>query len=177
MLCWRTLCFLFSSIILLSGSLSFTHAQTIVRDINQPQNQLKRTAVIGLLGEFVHCAAYEVANPEHDLGQLISRAHGFTSKSSGIIRVVRGGRISQDLMYSPNTKFSLMHGDVLIALKSPTNMINISSGDQRNGFRGNQFQASPKLVQLAILNLLDHPIVFGVPPEIANLAGILHSLR
>ncbi|MCH9652993.1 MAG: hypothetical protein K0U86_21510 [Planctomycetes bacterium] len=177
MLCWRTLCILFFSIILLPGSLRFAHAQPVVREINQPQNQLQRTAVIGLLGEFVHCAAYEVKNPQHDLGKLISRAHGFTSKSSGIIRVVRGGRISQDLLYSPNTNFSLMHGDVLIALKSPTNVINISSGDQSNGFRGNQFQAPPELVQLAILNLLDRPVVFGVPPEIANLAGILHSLR
>ncbi len=66
---------------------------------------------------------------------------------------------------------------MLIALKSPTNAIDISSGDSRNGFRRNQFQAPRELVQLAILNLLDRPVVFGVPSEIANLAGILHSLR
>ena len=177
MLCWRTICFSLFSMILLPGSLNFTHAQTVVRDINPPQNQLQRTAVIGLLGEFVQCAAYEVANPEHDLKKLIAQAQGFTPKSSGTIRVIRGGRISQDLLYSPNTKFSLMHGDVLIALKSPTNVINVSPGNQWDGSQGNQQRPPAELVQIAILNLSDRPIVFGVPPEIANLAGILHSLR
>jgi len=175
MLSWRTICFSSLSMILLTGSFSLAHAQTVVRDLLLPQTQLQRTAVIGLLGEFVQCAAYEVANPEHDLDKLISQAHGLTPQFSGTIRVIRDGRISQDLLYSKHTKFSLMDGDVLIALPMPTNVVNVST--QRNGAPGNQQQNSPELIQIAILNLLDRPVVFGVPLEMADLAGILHSLR
>ncbi|MFK7776968.1 MAG: hypothetical protein QM501_02440 [Gimesia sp.] len=175
MLCWRTICYSLFSMISLLGSFNFAHAQTEVRNLKLAQSHLQRTAVIGLLGEFVQCAAYEVANPEHALDKLISQAHGFTPKSSGIIRVIRGGRISQDLLYSTETKFTLMHGDILVALPSPTNVVNISS--QMNGAQGNRQQASSNLIQIAILNLLDRPVVFGVPPEMADMAGILHSLR
>lgn len=176
MFCWRTICFSFLAMNLLPGALSVTFAQTEFRELNQ-QNQLQRTAVIGLLGEFVHCAAYEVAEQDLALDKVISQAQGLTPESSGLIRVIRGGRISQDLFYSPETAFPLMNGDVLIALKAPTNVINISAEQQWDDVQRNRQQSSPELTQVAIINLLNRPVVFGVPPEIADLAGILHCLR
>lgn len=177
MFCWHTIFFRVLAMVLLPGTLSVTHAQTVFRDLNLPQNQLQRTAVIGLLGEFVHCAAYEVADQDLDLHQVISQTQGLTPESSGIISVIRGGRISQNIYYSAGTTFPLMHGDVLIALKAPTNVVTISSDQRRNEFQRNQQQSAPELTQIAIINLLNRPVVFGVPPEIADLAGILHSLR
>lgn len=177
MFCWRTIWFSSLSMIFVTGSLCLCHAQTVVRDLNQSQNQLQRTAVVGLLGEFGQCASYEVANLETDFDKLIQQAKGLTPKSSGIIRVIRGGRISQELLYSPKMNFVLMHGDVLIALKSPRHVSNVSSNHENTIDLRTQNGATPELTQIAILNLLDRPVVFGVPAEIANLAGILHSLR
>lgn len=176
MFCWRTICFSLSVIVLLTGTSNFAHAQTVFRDIEQ-QKKEGQTAVIGLLGEFSHCAAYQVANQDLVLNQVIPRAGGLTENSSGIIRIIRNGRISQDLFYSPETAFPLMHGDILIAMKSPANLINESFNNQRNANNGSQQQSSPELIQVAIVNLLERPVVFGVQPEIADLAGILRCLR
>lgn len=176
MFCWRMVTFRLLVMFLLAGSFKAAGAQTVYREIGQHQNQLRQTAVIGLLGEFNQCAAYEVATQDLDLNKLISQAGGMTSKASGIIRIIRGGRISQDLFYSPNTNFTLMHGDVLVGLESSANDIDIASDQNGNGIRGNQ-QAPQALIQIAILNLLDRPVVFGVPAEIADLAGILRCLR
>ncbi|MCA9017739.1 MAG: hypothetical protein KDA77_20615, partial [Planctomycetaceae bacterium] len=162
---------------LLSGTFNVAVAQTVYREIGQYQNQTQQTAVVGLLGEFNHCAAYEVTPQDLDLHKVIIQAGGMTPKSSGIVRIIRGGRISQDLFYSPETDFPLMHGDVLIGLKSSANDIDVSSEQNWNGNRGSQHQASPELIQIAIINLLDRPVIFGVPAEIADLAGILRCLR
>lgn len=162
---------------LLAGSFNAAGAQTIYREIGPPQNQQRQTSVVGLLGEFHHCAAYEVSNQDLDLNKVISQSGGMTPQASGIIRIIRGGRISQDLFYSPNTDFPLMHGDVLIGLKSSANVIDVSSDQNRTGSQGIQQQTSPQLTQIAILNLIDRPVVFGVPHEIADLAGILRCLR
>tara|TARA_R110002111_G_scaffold177322_1_gene243411 strand:+ start:46138 stop:47943 length:1806 start_codon:yes stop_codon:yes gene_type:complete len=176
MFCWRTIYYTFLAMILLPGAFNVTFAQTEFRELHQ-QNQLQRTAFIGLLGEFVHCAAYEVEEQDLALQKVISQAQGLTPESSGIIRVIRGGRVSQDLLYTPGSAFPLMDGDVLIALKVPTNVINISAEQQWDDAQRNQQQSTTKLTQIAIVNLLNRPVVFGVPPEIADLAGILHCLR
>ncbi|WP_145220598.1 hypothetical protein [Gimesia alba] len=162
---------------LLAGSFNTADAQTLYREISSPQNQQRQTAVIGLLGEFKHCAAYEISNQNLDLNKVVSQAGGMTPQASGIIRIIRGGRISQDLFYSPETDFPLMHGDVLIGLESSANDINVSSDHNWNGIQRTQQQATSQLIQIAILNLVDRPVVFGVPAEIADLAGILRCLR
>ncbi len=167
----RSICFTLSMVVACSGALSVTQAQTVIRDINQ-QKKHEQKAVIGLLGEFSQCASYEVAQGDLVLSQIIPRVGGLTSDSSGIIRVIRGGRVSQDLFYSSEMAFPLMHGDVLIALKSSSHVINESYEA-----RSNQRQFPPKLTQVAIINLLDHPVIFGLHPEIADLAGILRCLR
>lgn len=152
-------------------------AQTVVREISLPQNQAGTTAVIGLLGEFNRCAAYEISQNDLNLNTVISQSGGLTPKASGIIRVIRGGRVSQDLFYSPDTDFPLMNGDVLIGLENSNNAIDLTNNLNGNNQRPTATQATPQLIQIAILNLVDRPIVFGVPPEIANLAGILRCLR
>tara|TARA_R110002095_G_scaffold203734_2_gene185959 strand:- start:55895 stop:57811 length:1917 start_codon:yes stop_codon:yes gene_type:complete len=177
MFCWRLVYLRFLVMLLLAGSFNAATAQTIYREIGAPQNQQRQTAVIGLLGEFHHCATYEISSQNLDLNKVIAQTGGMTPNASGIIRIIRGGRISQDLFYSPNTDFPLMHGDVLIGLESSANDINVSSEQNWNGSRGTQQQKSPQLIQIAILNLVDRPVVFGVPAEIADLAGILRCLR
>ena len=177
MFCWRLVNFGLLVMFLFAGSFNTADAQTLYREISSPQSQQRQTAVIGLLGEFKHCAAYEISNQNLDLNQVISQAGGMTPQASGIIRIIRGGRISQDLFYAPETDFPLMHGDVLIGLESSANDINIASDQNWNKIQGVQQQASPQLIQIAILNLVDHPVVFGVPAEIADLAGILRCLK
>ncbi|QDU08038.1 hypothetical protein [Gimesia aquarii] len=175
MFCWRIFCFMFSIMILCSGSLSVINAQTEFHEIDgQPQ---KQTAVIGLLGEFAHCAAYEVADQDLQLNKVISRTGGLTAKSSGIVRIIRGGRISQNLFYSADQEFPLMNGDVLLAMKSSARVIDEVSNQQWNYNQRNQQQGSPELIQVAIINLLNRPIVFGLQPEIADLASILRCLN
>ncbi|WP_417380907.1 hypothetical protein [Gimesia sp.] len=174
--CWRQIGIRLLMVFLFTGTFQDARAQTVVREIGLPQVQVRESAVVGLLGEFNRCAAYELSNQELQLNQVVTGAGGLTSDSSGVIRVIRGGRSSQDLFFNTDVDFPLMHGDVLIALKSPANVMNVSFSTPAQNAQLQQPQNS-ELVQIAILNLLDRPVVFGVRPEIADLAGILKCLR
>ncbi|MAX35077.1 hypothetical protein [Gimesia sp.] len=174
--CWRQTGIRLLIVLLFTGTFQNARAQTVVREIGLPQEHVRQTAVVGLLGEFNRCAAYELSNQELQLNHVVSGAGGLTSDSSGVIRVIRGGRSSQDLFFNPDVDFPLMHGDVLIALKSSSNVMNVSFSTPAQTAQLQQQQNS-ELVQIAILNLQDRPVVFGVRPEIADLAGILKCLR
>ncbi|MCA9020421.1 MAG: hypothetical protein KDA74_09785, partial [Planctomycetaceae bacterium] len=176
MISWRQVGIRLLIVFLFTGTFQDARAQTIVREIGLPQEQVRQTAVVGLLGEFNRCAAYELSNEELQLSQVVSGAGGLTSDSSGVIRVIRGGRSSQDLFFNPDIDFPLTHGDVLIALKSSTNVMNVSFSTPTQTAQLQQPRNS-ELIQIAILNLLDRPVVFGVRSEIADLAGILKCLR
>ncbi|WP_417384733.1 hypothetical protein [Gimesia sp.] len=176
MISWRQVGIRLLIVFLFTGTYQDARAQTIVREIGLPQEQVRQTAVVGLLGEFNRCAAYELSNEELQLSQVVSGAGGLTTDSSGVIRVIRGGRSSQDLFFNSDIDFPLMHGDVLIALKSSSNVMNVSFSTPAQTAQLQQPRNS-ELIQIAILNLLDRPVVFGVRPEIADLAGILKCLR
>lgn len=169
---WHKVWFAALMLALLSGACNVTRAQTVFRNLELTESPAQQKAVIGLLGEFNQCAAYEVNRSELNMNAVISGAGGMTPQASGLIRVVRGGRISQEIFYSPEMDLPLMQGDVLIAVKSSANLL------EDNSVSGtSQSSASRGLVQIAILNLRDYPIVFGVPAEIADLASILRCLR
>ncbi|QDT93386.1 hypothetical protein [Gimesia algae] len=174
--CWRQIGIRLLMVFLFTGTFQDARAQTVVREIGLTQEQFRQTAVVGLLGEFNRCAAYELSNQELQLNQIVSGAGGLTSDSSGVIRVIRGGRSSQDLFFNTEVDFPLMHGDVLIALKSSANAMNVSFSTPAQTAQLQQSSHS-ELIQIAILNLLDRPVVFGVRPEMADLAGILKCLR
>lgn len=169
---WHKVWFAALTLALLSGACNVTRAQTVFRNLELTASPTQQKAVIGLLGEFNQCAAYEVNRSELNMNAVISGAGGMTPQASGLIRIVRGGRISQEIFYSPEMDLPLMHGDVLIAVKSSANLI-----EDNTVSRSAQSSASRGLVQIAILNLRDYPIVFGVPAEIADLASILRCLR
>ena len=169
---WHKVWFAALMLALLSGACNVTRAQTVFRNLELTESPTQQKAVIGLLGEFNQCAAYEVNSSELNMNAVISRAGGMTPQASGLIRIVRGGRISQEIFFSPEMDLTLMHGDVLVAVKSSANLI------EDNRVSGtSQSSASRGLVQIAILNLRDYPVVFGVPAEIADLASILRCLR
>lgn len=169
---WHKVLFAALMLALLSGACNVTRAQTVFRNLELTESPTQQKAVIGLLGEFNQCAAYEVTSSEPNMNAVITGAGGLTPQASGLIRIVRGGRISQEIFYSPEMDLPLMHGDVLIAVKSSANLIEDNTGSGTS-----QSSASRGLVQIAILNLRDYPIVFGVPAEIADLASILRCLR
>ncbi|QDT81368.1 hypothetical protein Mal35_48490 [Gimesia maris] len=174
--CWHQTGIRLLIVFLLTGTFQGAHAQTVVREIGLQQEQVRQTAVVGLLGEFNRCAAYELSNQELRLSEVVSGAGGLTPDFSGVIRVIRGGRSSQDLFFNPDVDFPLMHGDVLIALKSSANVMNVSFSTSAQTAQL-QKSSNSELIQIAILNLLDRPVIFGVRPEMADLAGILKCLR
>ena len=174
--CWHQTGIRLLIMFLLTGTFQGAHAQTVVREIGLQQEQVRQTAVVGLLGEFNRCAAYELSNQELRLSEVVSGAGGLTPDFSGVIRVIRGGRSSQDLFFNPDVDFPLMHGDVLIALKSSANVMNVSFSTSAQTAQL-QKSSNSELIQIAILNLLDRPVIFGVRPEMADLAGILKCLR
>ncbi|QDT29597.1 hypothetical protein Enr10x_49520 [Gimesia panareensis] len=169
---WQKVCIAALVLALISGASNLACAQTVFRNLELTESPAQQKAVIGLLGEFNYCAAYEVVGPHLSLNSVIAGAGGMTPQASGLIRIVRGGRLSQEVFYSPETDLPLMPGDVLIAVKSSANLIN-ANGTSATA----PSAASANLVQIAILNLRDYPVVFGVPAEIADLASILRCLR
>ena len=169
---WHKVCFTVLVMALLAGAWNTACAQTVFREIKATNSPAQQHAAVGLLGEFNYCASYEVGNHELDLNTIINGAGGLTPHASGLIRIVRGGRISQEVFFTPGMDLPLLHGDVLIAVKSSANLINVSSNQNQAGSA-----QSRDLIQIAIMNLRDYPVVFGVPAEIADLAGILRCLR
>jgi hypothetical protein len=169
---WHKVCMTALLLALFSGASNTADAQTLVRNLELTESHARQQAVVGLLGEFNYCAAYAVESKNLNLNSVISGAGGLTPQASGLIRIVRGGRISQEVFYAPEIDFHLMHGDVLIAVKSSANLIDVSNASDAAGP-----QVSANLVQIAILNLRGYPVVFGVPAEIADLASILRCLR
>ncbi|MCH7989075.1 MAG: SLBB domain-containing protein, partial [Planctomycetes bacterium] len=112
---------------------------------------------------------YEYSSGLPTLADVIHAADGLTSEASGTIRIVREGKVSRQMFYSPDSEMRLLSGDILILDKS-------LSGTQGGG-RSSTGYESQSLVQIVAVNLIHRPVVLSLPSELATLERLVTDLN
>jgi hypothetical protein len=123
-------------------------------------------AVIGAVGV---PGVYEYSSGLPTLADVTHAADGLTSEASGTFRIVREGKASRQMFYSPDSKMRLLSGDILILDKSP-------SGTQGGG-RPSTYVGSQSLVHIVAVNLIHRPVVLSLPSENATLENLVALLN
>lgn len=119
-----------------------------------------RTYCFAVMGEVPAPGVYEWPEPNPLLIDVIRRAGSLTDAASGNIRIVRNGRGGQRAFYSPQLDFRLLPGDVAIAEPA-----------------AHARPAPNAPVQVALLDLLDRPVVVPLRPHHASVPAIVSLLN
>lgn len=110
----------------------------------------------GVIGEVVRPGVYQTPN-RVTLRELIDRAGGITNLATGTVRFIRGGRPGQMVSLASGLNFPLLHGDLLV----------VEGQTARGGQDG---------VQLALVGLLDRPVVLKVQSDLATRRGLVEMI-
>ena len=172
-----------------------THAQSLptVRSSRMIEIQTaSKASYFTVLGQVAKPGVYETKNKFASLNDVIQRAGGQAEQSAGSVRIVRGNRASIRIMLPAN--YRLASGDVVVVEKKRTFNSTVIQPNQY--LRSNQNSASNQFgiqqirpnttairqekqedgVQLAFVNLVDHPIVVTVRKQHANLPAVAMTL-
>lgn len=138
-----------------------------------------REQYVAVLGEVMNPGTYHVDPSEMNLQSVIvKRAGGFTRDASRNIRVIRDGKVNHQERYSEASSSRLNSGDVLIVDSE-------SHGSRTTREFGSSPTAVPAVyqhpvtndgIQLALINVLDYPVVVTIPPNRAVLSDIVDRL-
>ncbi|MBW3539573.1 MAG: hypothetical protein KY476_04825 [Planctomycetes bacterium] len=118
----------------------------------------RRPVDVAIIGCVERPGVYRLSPAESDLVALIARAGGPTAAASGSLRIVRGGEAGLTAWLSPDLKFSLTDGDVVVADCRP---------DQPRGTSN---------IEIACVGLGAHPVVVNVPGRTAGLLEVVQAL-
>ena len=152
--------------------------QSVTRSWNQSARGSDAN-YFGIVGHVVRPGVYELPSRYPTLVELVQRAGGLTKDATSQIRVVRNGANQLRAWYSPGSRFPLQRGDVVV-VDSASNRGQRSSDPASNGVRNSQADRMPSrqltMVQLAFVNLFDHPVVLTMSRDEATLAHIMARL-
>ena len=123
-------------------------------------------AVIGAVGV---PGVYEFSTGLPTLANVIHAADGLTIKASGTFRIVREGKISRQMIYSPDSEILLLSEDILVLHNSPT-------GREEKG-PSSVVSESQSQVQIVALNLIHRPVVMILRSEDATLERLVTLLN
>lgn len=149
------------------------------RVISLPSAENVKELYVAIMGEVSKPGTYHVDPSSLKLQAVVRSAGGLTSNASPTIRVVRHGRVTQKEVYSEEANTPLFPGDLLIVDSKPSAMKNSKQrtlGDQPVAVPVNFEARSSGHVQLALLNLVDYPVVLRVPAEEARAAHVVDRL-
>ena len=140
-------------------------AQTFVRNADQTTAQRPaESQVFAIMGQVARPGVYQLRERSVTLHQLVDYAGGLTQKAQGRVRLIRGDRAGQQTWYTPNSRFELFSGDMVII---------DSAFEAQRGFSGNH---DNQFVQIGLVNLLQYPVVVKLRREIATAPGIVAVL-
>ncbi len=181
--CWLVCMGVFSLCSSAFGQFQPSQARVHHYQAPQPVSQF----YFGVLGQVARPGVYELSNSQPDLRDLIQQAGGLTTKATNQIRIVRQGNAGQIVFYSPALKFPLAPGDLIVA-DGPL------MGQAQNQNRLRQTSALPTNIQtaeysvpenwefseayrqVALVNLIERPVILPVPSTHANLQSVLAYL-
>lgn len=135
----------------------------------------ERPTYIAVLGHVARPGVYETTEDFPSLFDVVRRAGGLRQTASHNVRIIRHGRAGQQAYYFSDSRLKLFRGDVVVV------------EGMRSGGSGRIPQHLPTVesdpsgslatIQLALVNLIDRPVVIRLPPDQATLSDITAILR
>jgi hypothetical protein len=137
---------------------------------------------VAVMGEVVRPGVYEIPHSQIELAELVRRAGGLSGRGSGNMRLVRRGRVGQQVYFTPQSQFVLADGDLVVA--DPRGFVNHRGLPGRSAHRviGIEDIQTPSdnrgasTVEIGLVHLIDRPVVLDVPASRATLSGALDML-
>jgi len=146
----------------------------------------QRQMSVAVMGNVARSGAYTLNESRASLGHLLHRAGGVTREATGSIRILRNGRVTLQTHLTSGSKTLLKPGDVVLAVGSKVGQLRIyprrSGHDETTSSHIKQpaddAPAAPnRPVEIALLNLIDRPVVLRLRPEHARLDTLVALLR
>lgn len=122
---------------------------------------------IGVMGAVSHRKVFQFNSPNPDIKDVLQAAGGVTEKANGNVRLISGGKPGQQVFLTPNTRLALRNGDLLIVdgPEPPRSSIQLTGSS-----------SSPN-IPIALINVLDRPVVMSMLPEEASVNRIVGLLN
>lgn len=154
-----------------------------VQDAPRPNPPM--TFHFGVMGQIARPGVYELNTPAPQLTELIRHAGGLTQKATNQIRIVRHGNAGQSMFFTPGLNFKLVAGDIVVAdgpresrlpqrlNRTPPSLSTIRTADYSES---QPLETSKPFRQVALVGVLDRPVILPVPQTHANVPAILAYL-
>ena len=136
---------------------------------------------VAVMGEVERPGTYRLNRASLSLHSAVQCAQGFRDNASMAIRIIRRGRFSQIEIFSDKTDSRLWPGDLLIVeSKQPAGVSGRVTNVDEQPFditRADYYESDrPAVIQIALLNLMEYPVVLRLHPDQANASGLLQAL-
>ena len=136
---------------------------------------------VAVMGEVNNPGTYHLDSSSLKLHSVIRRAGRFTPEASMVIRVIRRGNVSHKLIFLDNSDSQLMAGDLLIVeskrvSKNVSKVIDFNSEQPVTIPANYHERAVSSGIQIALLNVLDYPVVLKLRPGEASASHIIQTL-
>lgn len=119
-----------------------------------------RRSFIAVMGAVEQSGVFEVPEPIPPLGKLLQQAGGLAAGATGNIHVIRRGRMTLQTHVTTGMNVPLRPGDVVIA----------------GGAGGRHRRDASALIEVAIVGLVERPVVVRLRPEHARVEAIASLL-
>lgn len=127
---------------------------------HQTHERSARNAGITVMGEVRTGGVYVLPVPNPSLESVLKQAGSLTANATGSVKIVRNGRMTLQTHVRPGAEIQLQHGDVVIV----------------QGRKNSARDAPSGTVEVALLNLIDRPVLIHLRPEHANVRSLIELL-
>ncbi len=138
----------------------------------------------GIMGAVAQPGVYFAQEQHITLSDLLKLAGGASPAAGGGVRIVRQGRGGMQTFLSPDSKYEIMNGDVVLLeaqrAQVKTGLREYPKDTPAGGTVATSNATSsklPPLAQLAFVNLQPQPIVVPVPSDQATLVSVMKWLH
>lgn len=147
-----------------------------------PYDATPKPVLIGVMGQVAKPGVYEQMEKTPTLRQVLQRAGGLTTRAAGLVRIVRSGRVAQqvflgtELNVAQSRETLLQSGDIIVADEQQ------QASRARIVRRGANADSVVTVVDsqpvpVALIGILDRPVILPVPQANARLIDVLAFLR
>ncbi|MAG93998.1 MAG: hypothetical protein CMJ48_09640 [Planctomycetaceae bacterium] len=129
----------------------------------------------GIIGQIRNPGVYESYEAAPKLTELVDRAGGLAHKANKTISIVRDGQAALTTHYFATLKLRLHAGDLLVVESRNLDDVSVPGSTGSGSFT----QGTPRErrdVQIALLNLIDRPVVLRLDRQYATLPSLLALL-
>jgi len=144
--------------------------EATAREARRGNERRDRRHCYAVLGEVATAGVYASPADHVVLADLVRQAGGLTPRANRGVRVIRDGRAILNTRSAEGMRFRLLAGDVVVALGDESPAVQIAP-------RGKPVVTEAEMpVQVALVNLIERPVVLKLRPRHADLSTLLHLL-